>query len=796
MAGGRPPVFRSLVAIWLAGMVVGGPVLAETLIVGRLDDPPLTSPPTSCDTAGQACSLRAAIFLANTSTEPTHEILLEAGKTFTLNLTGELDSRDLDVMNVAGTATIVRSTEARKVATITAAESGRLFEVFESGNLTLQDVVAEGGNADVEPADACAGRGGGICVRGTLRLVRSTLAASKTTADGGGIWSSGTVMVEESSVAQNTSKAQGGGIATSGGSLLVHDSTIGGNTSVGVGAGILLANGATLDLARSTLSGNSATAAGGGIALASAGTAQIRNVTLSGNKGVGGANGRGGGVAIVQTPTATVTINNSTITKNTAGDRGGGIYSPGDGTIEVSNSILAGNTVGTTADDCAGPMVSHGYNIVQQPGPDCVAGKLDLAVDPKLGVLAANLGPRGSTIIPPQTHALLPGDSRAIDAGNPDPDGPFACEKEDETGYPRPQNGGTAPRCDIGAFELEPDTDGDGVRDRTDNCTTLKNASQRDRDQDQIGDDCDTCPGVRNKNDGGDDDADGVLNVNDCCPTTAVSGAQLDCLVSATAPTTPRKGSKKKHPGISGCAVSDLCGCETRACSSNAEATCDCDPGQVVPWNGRKAWKKCIRKKGGKAFAACVLNDGGFFLCGRPLPPGDDDPDADGVTTHNANINLRDNCDTVYNPRQCDADNDGRGDACDNDLDNDGVPNDQDLCPSEPPADGIPCKPPRPDAECHKDTDHDEVGDDCDNCPGIANESQSDLDHDGRGDACDNCKKIAGDDQADTDNDGIGDACDCCPNSPEGTHVNCIGCAPLEDEHDRTGHCNRGNCED
>ncbi len=58
------------------------------------------------------------------------------------------------------------------------------------------------------------------------------------------------------------------------------------------------------------------------------------------------------------------------------------------------------------------------------------------------------------------------------------------------------------------------------------------------------------------------------------------------------------------------------------------------------------------------------------------------------------------------------------------------------------------------------DADTDGVGDDIDNCPGIANADQADTDGDGLGNPCDNCPNSANPAQADFDGDGIGDVCD------------------------------------
>jgi hypothetical protein len=64
------------------------------------------------------------------------------------------------------------------------------------------------------------------------------------------------------------------------------------------------------------------------------------------------------------------------------------------------------------------------------------------------------------------------------------------------------------------------------------------------------------------------------------------------------------------------------------------------------------------------------------------------------------------------------------------------------------------------DLTLQQDSDSDNIGDICDNCPNDINSLQEDSDGDRIGDDCDNCPFEANSDQTDTDGDGIGDVCD------------------------------------
>ena len=150
------------------------------------------------------------------------------------------------------------------------------------------------------------------------------------------------------------------------------------------------------------------------------------------------------------------------------------------------------------------------------------------------------------------------------------------------------------------------------------------------------------------------------------------------------------------------------------------------------------------------------------------------DADGDGV------CGLVDNCPAVANANQANADGDALGDACDacpldpqNDVDGDGVCGNVDNCPAVANANqangdgdqqGDACDTcPTVTNPNQIDTDGDGLGDLCDNCVTIPNANQANGDADTLGDACDNCSTVANQDQQNSDGDARGDACDNCP---------------------------------
>jgi hypothetical protein len=307
-------------------------------------------------------------------------------------------------------------------------------------------------------------RAGGIWNQGTLTVTNSIIAHNSAgTSAGGGLYQQfgGQTTLMNSVVADNTAGSQGGGIYIGTGNFFMNGVTVANNraqSSGPGGGGIFLLTPEPVTIEASAIHGNQADDNGGGLSTGVT-PVTIINTTISGNTAVSHA---GGGLYFFHI--AEVTLNNVTISQNSAGGGGGGVSLFGSAVVTVQNTIIAGNqATDDLAPDCSGGFASQGYNLIGN-NQSCngfthgvngdQVGSNATPLDPRLAPLPLN---GGATM----THALLP-DSPAIDAGNPAAPGSGgpACAATDQRGLARPidGNGDGVAQCDIGAFEVGFDT--------------------------------------------------------------------------------------------------------------------------------------------------------------------------------------------------------------------------------------------------------------------------------------------------------------------------------------------------
>jgi hypothetical protein len=276
--------------------------------------------------------------------------------------------------------------------------------IYNAGTLTLNHSAVRNNSAGRGGSDGEGGYGGGI-----YNSFTATLTVNDSTIDGNQTGNGGT----------GASGGSGGGLFNVGVASLV-DSTISNNTTATGGYGGGISNIGSLDLTNSTLSGNVSREHGGGIDNASAGTVTLNSVTIA---------------------------NNTADSDNNSFGDGGGLYNE-DGTINLANTILAGNfDPSGQAPDGSGTLTSLGYNLIQSTNGYTVTGSTTGNItgqNPQLAALADSSSPT-------QVHALQSA-SPAIDAGNPATPGSggSACPAADQRGNQRSDR-----RCDIGAFEMQ-----------------------------------------------------------------------------------------------------------------------------------------------------------------------------------------------------------------------------------------------------------------------------------------------------------------------------------------------------
>jgi hypothetical protein len=306
--------------------------------------------------------------------------------------------------------------------------------IAAAGALTLKRLTLQDGNVGLFT-------GGALGNAGTLTMRRVIVAHNRSGFFGGGLSNQGTLRIAQTIFMGNLSLFGGGGIFTTGGTVTITQTTFVNNIADGGGGlemGEVPPGGGTVAITNSSFVDNNGLFQGGGGLWNAGEVLTLTNTTVARNRADGLFPG-GGGLR----NSGTTRILHSTFAENSIrfsrAGRAGGI-STSSGTVEVQNTILARNTVGTSdqASDCAGPVTSLGHNLIGDPTGCAISLQgTDLTGDPGLDAFTDD-GTPGDGHFP-----LLP-TSQAIDAGND-----AVCPRRDQLRERR-----VSP-CDIGAIEFQ-----------------------------------------------------------------------------------------------------------------------------------------------------------------------------------------------------------------------------------------------------------------------------------------------------------------------------------------------------
>jgi hypothetical protein len=395
------------------------------------------------------------LHVAATGTLTLEGVTLRGGSIGKDSEPGIFPGRGGGLFNAGGTVTLLHSILTGNGAWL--GSGGGLFNA--GGTVTLLHSTLTGNSAESEGFS-----GGGLSNNGgTVSLLHSTLINNSVGVSGGGAAlesSGGTVTLISSTVANNRMARGGGHALSNSGTMTIRDSAVVGNGGTEGGGGIGnggtmtilnstiarngdlsgISNGGTLTIIDSTIAENYADdccdlAEGGGIS--NFGTLTITNSTIAKNTASSGHEAFGGGISNF----GALTITNSTIAQNRVAAQffaqGGGLFNS-LGTVQLQNTILAGNSTLFESPDCLGPVTSQGHNLIgDRTGCDIALQATDLTGDPGLGAFT-------DAGTPGDGHFPLHPSSRAIDAGDP-----AACPRKDQLGHPR------VGVCDMGAIEFQ-----------------------------------------------------------------------------------------------------------------------------------------------------------------------------------------------------------------------------------------------------------------------------------------------------------------------------------------------------
>ena len=278
----RKRAYYRLLSAVLAGCFFALPAAAPaaTFTVDSTSDAVDATPGNgTCSTAGNVCSLRAALQEANALSGA--DIVAVPAGTYQLTISGSGEdlaaTGDLDI-----TSPIAVQGASARLTTVSETTGDRTFQVVSGvAGASLSGMTISGANT--------AAFGAGVHNAGTLTIASTAIRGNTSTAAGGGgggiaNFPGGVLTVDRSEISGNTA-VNGGGIFNSSASATVLNSTVSGNSSTLTSAGVRSANpGATLTVSYSTIAGNTSGSNGNGISFGNtAATPTVSSTIISNN---------------------------------------------------------------------------------------------------------------------------------------------------------------------------------------------------------------------------------------------------------------------------------------------------------------------------------------------------------------------------------------------------------------------------------------------------------------------------------------------------------------------------------
>ena len=238
-----------------------------------------------------AGSLRQAVLVANYASTP-------ATITFTNTLSGQTITLTSGELSLGSTVTIDASSLPAGI-TLNGGGASRIAFINTGANVTMAGLTFTGGNG---VGTVFPGVGGAAYVLGALTVSNCTFAANSAN-NGGGIYAEtgSSVTALACTFSSNAVSFAGGGLSSEA-TVLVKECTFVGNTAAGAGSGGGAVNATSANLSLildgCTITGNSAVNQGGGIRRAG-GTVIITNCIVAGNtSGIGGTENLAGTIVI------------------------------------------------------------------------------------------------------------------------------------------------------------------------------------------------------------------------------------------------------------------------------------------------------------------------------------------------------------------------------------------------------------------------------------------------------------------------------------------------------------------